>query len=49
MKGYNYNADTRASGAYIFRPKGEAKPVAERAIVTQFRGTSTLYSYVLSK
>ncbi|XP_065217445.1 lysosomal alpha-mannosidase-like [Planococcus citri] len=38
MKGYNYNADTRASGAYIFRPKGEAKPVKEKAIVTQYRG-----------
>lgn len=38
MKGYNYNAETRASGAYIFRPKGAGKPIKERPAVTQYRG-----------
>lgn len=38
-KGYNYNADTRASGAYIFRPiEIDPKPVSLTANITQYHG-----------
>jgi len=39
MKGYNFNADNRASGAYIFRPtKNQPTVISEKINLTIYRG-----------
>lgn len=38
-KGYNYNSDNRASGAYIFRPaRNSTYTVTDNATISVFRG-----------
>ncbi|KAK7602000.1 hypothetical protein V9T40_009441 [Parthenolecanium corni] len=40
-KGYNYNAESRASGAYIFRPTStEPQAAASSATITQYQGNN---------
>lgn len=40
MKGYNFNADNRASGAYIFRPVNKQPTIiSEKINLTIYRGT----------
>lgn len=39
MKGYNFNADNRASGAYIFRPtNNQPTVISEKINLTIYRG-----------
>lgn len=51
MKGYNYNADSRASGAYIFRPAEKDVPpkiVSPTANITaQYNGTLWIFLLIV--
>uniref|UniRef100_A0A2S2QUE6 alpha-mannosidase n=1 Tax=Sipha flava TaxID=143950 RepID=A0A2S2QUE6_9HEMI len=47
MKGYNFNADNRASGAYIFRPtKNQPTVISEKINLTIYRGNDTMYLFI---